>query len=403
MKKLLRNQKFPNPTNLKLLQNQHPNHQPKNHLPRLPRKYKKKTKKLTKTQLQKQKKKQKQEEETKAKEKAEKAEAEKRALEEKREAARAKKAASKAQKSPAAKPQAPPQAAVEAPKEEVLEEGWELPNPRKTKSKSGSSKGGAEKKVKEPTSAIEIQVPVKLHGQIIGKEGAFLKLIEKKSGGAKITMPKKSGGGLGVTVTGPTTAVKEAERIIKEIIDKGYSSVTHPEMTNNEIDLQNPKLIGRIAGPNGSYIKKIQEKTNVRVNFPDKDSKGSVLTLLGKQSDIMNAKIAINDLLNQGFCEITHPNWIAEEVDFPSEFLGKLIGEHGAKIKSLSTQYGVKIDTPKKEDGKQDVIVIKGLREKIEKAKEAIADILVVNNEPDEPPVPEPDDPWQQSPEEAEW
>lgn len=274
---------------------------------------------LTKTQLQKLKKKQKKETEEKAK-------AEEKALEVKREAAAAKKAAKQAQKKKEVA--SPTQAqAFEDSKEDVeeeLEEGWERPSARKTfkiskgpndKKKLGSkSKDLPDKKASAPKVVANVQVEKKRHGNVIGPKGAFLKLIQERTG-AKITMPKREGGGLGVVIEGSATEVAAAEIAIKEIAAKGYCSITHPETVSNTITLEDPGLVGRIAGPKGENLRKIQSGSGATLQLPDKKSAHAVITISGKPSEILNARVAIMDLINQGYSNYTHPGWAAEEFD----------------------------------------------------------------------------------------
>jgi len=294
--------------------------------------------------------------------------------------------------------------------EDELEEGWERPSARKTIKRPGGesdkkgrqkSKGGLQPDQKV---VVEVIVPKQNHGSLIGPQGQHLKLIQEKTG-ASVTMPKRDGGGLGVVLQGTAQAVAQAEQVIKDIVQKGFSPVTHPDFVNNEINLEDPALIGRIAGPKGTYIRKIQEKTGARLQLPERDSNRAVISIFGKPSETMAAKIALNDLINQGFSEITHPGWIAEEVDFPATSLGKLIGAGGAKIIEIQKLHAVKIDTPKRDDGKQplDIITIKGAKKNVDQAKEHISQLLIVPEEEETLPTPDPDDPWQQEPTAADW
>jgi len=368
-------------------------------------------KELTKTQLQKLKKKQKKEAEDKAK-------AEEKAIEVKREVAQAKKAAKAASKKKepvAPQPQASAYSSGEDTKEEELEDGWEKPKPRNTIRIRSPQDDKKRKEAKEAKKALsptaegpkvvsEVRVPKAKHGLIIGQKGATLDLIHKHTG-AKVQMPKREGGGLGVVISGTAEQVKEAEQIVRDLALKGYSQLTHPNFQSGEIILEDDKQVGRIAGPGGIHLKAIQKQSGATLQLPDKNAAKAVINISGKLEQITNAKLAIMSLLDQGYSEYTHPGWISEEYDFQPEYLGRLIGLGGSKIKEIQEKYDVKIDTPKKGEVKQDIIVIKGKQSSIEGAKEAIAELTVVHEAPtEELPVPAPDDPWNQGdPQEAEW
>jgi len=380
------------------------------------------TKEPTKTQLQKAKKKQKKEAEEKAK-------AEEKALEAKREQAQAKKAAKAAQKKKEAvspkvqqveasdeedtKEDTKEEEEVTKEEEEVLEDGWEKPKPRNTvrlrspkddkkRKEAAKSRGIPAPSAEGPKVVVEVRVPKNKHGSIIGSKGERLAFIQEKTG-AKVEMPKREGGGLGVIISGSAAQVKEAERAIRDIGTKGYSALTHPDFQSNEIQLVDDKQIGRIAGKGGVHLKAIQEKTGASLQLPDRNSPVNKIIIVGKPDEILNAKIAINELLSQGYCELTHPNWISEEFDFNSDYLGRLIGIKGSKISELSESFDVKIETPKKGDvnAKQDIIVIKGTQSNIDRAKEAIAELLSSNEVIEELPAPDPN--WENDPVEPEW
>jgi len=140
-------------------------------------------------------------------------------------------------------------------------------------------------------------------------------------------------------------------------------------------------------------------------NCQTKKADQQVISIFGKPEEVQKAKEYINSLISLGYSEATHPNWITEEVDFKPENLGRLIGPAGETIKRLCDKHDVKIDTPKRDDlsAPQDVISIKGTQYAIDQAKQAIEEILAqtASDAPEELPVPDPNDPWQQDPEEV--
>jgi len=265
-------------------------------------------------------------------------------------------------------------------------------------------------KAKLPTSPVEaktssvVNVPKNKHGLIIGKERKTLKLIEDKTG-TEIKMPKREGGGVGILVSGPPASVKLAEQVIRDLAMLGYSELTHPGTSGNQIELENSQSVGRIAGRGGEFIKLIQSKTGAKVQLPDKKADKQIISISGSSGDVQKAKEYINCLISLGYCEATHPGWTSEEIEFKTENLGRLIGLKGETIQKLCEKYDVKIDTPKKDDptAPQDVILIKGTQESIDQAKQGIEELLAssaANDAPEELPTPDPNDPWQQDPQE---
>jgi len=164
--------------------------------------------------------------------------------------------------------------------------------------------------------------------------------------------------------------------------------------------------LGAIIGKGGKFVQEIQQRTGAKINLPKKGSSDTTVGIVGRPQDIEAARTAIQDLLDQGYSSVTHPGWIKEEVEFPNELLGRLIGDKGATIKTISEKFGVRIDTPRKDEPqtRQDVIFIKGTPSKIELTKKYILEHLFNDEEEVEDEVtPAADDPWQQDPEKPEW
>jgi len=260
------------------------------------------------------------------------------------------------------------------------EEGeWEKPSVRKTARPREDREDKKEDK-KKPDVVEEVVVPPKVLGAVIGKGGDGRRNLETRSG-AKITMPKKDSG-KGIIIAGDAKAVEVAKKAIREIEEKGYSELTHPDHTHDLIVLKEDQKIGAIMGEGGKYAREIQKATNTRLNL-SKDVEPQTVKILGADSDVQTARQAIEELLNQGYTEITHPGWVTEEFEFPAESMGILIGSGGSTIKSISNSAGVKIETPRKDDpsSRLDVIAIKGTPRDIDIAKKKIQDILL-NDQP---------------------
>jgi len=189
-------------------------------------------------------------------------------------------------------------------------------------------------------------------------------------------MPKKDSG-RGIVIAGDKEAVEMAKKAIREIEEKGYSEITHPDHTHDTFVLKDQKMIGAILGEKGEYFKKIQENTGARLNF-NKDADPPTVKILGSDNEVQKARQALDELIHNGYSSITHPEWITEEFEFPEDRMGVLIGPQGSTIKKISSQARVKIETPRRDDpsSRLDVIAIKGTPDNIDIAKKAIQDVL---------------------------
>jgi len=85
-------------------------------------------------------------------------------------------------------------------------------------------------------------------------------------------MPKREGGGLGVVITGSPAQVKLAEQVIKDIIERGYSEITHPGISGNQIVLEDSQMVGRIAGKDAKLSRQFKIKAvqlfNCQIQMP---------------------------------------------------------------------------------------------------------------------------------------
>ena len=227
-------------------------------------------------------------------------------------------------------------------------------------------------------------IPFKYHGLIIGTEGNTLKLIQAGSG-ARIDMPKKDSGSTKVQIIGEAAQVANAKSAINSLINHGYSSITNPGTVHDDIHVDS-KNFGTVIGPKGAYLQAIQTKTKTRINFPDKDSNSERVTIVGKKEDVRTARLAIKELIADGFSPLTHEGLIKKEIDFPNDKLHILVGPKGQTIKSIQGSSGTKINIPDRNTSAGVTIV--GTPEGIANAERQINKILtpptLVEEEPEE-------------------
>ena len=265
---------------------------------------------------------------------------------------------------------------------------------------SGSSKGSkaahADGEHKEAASSNpgssdayeEMYIPFKHHAQLIGAKGATLQQLQ--STGAKVDMPKKDSGSTKVQLTGSAEAVRACKGAIESLISRGYSTVTHPGWVHDDVSVEE-RHFGLIIGPGGKYIQAIQQKTATRINLPDKDSGSTRVTIVGKKEDVRSARLAIKELITDGFSPLTHEQFVKREVAFPKDKLHILIGAKGQTIKSIQGNSKAKINIPERGSGvagEDARITVVGTPEAVAQAEKEIARLLipvqVVEEEPEE-------------------
>jgi len=163
--------------------------------------------------------------------------------------------------------------------------------------------------ITQPNTTDEgIDVPSSKIGAVIGRGGENIKIITAKTG-AKVNMPDRDSGSNTVTVTGPAEAVKEALGAIKELMEKGFSSLTHANHTMANVNVHRD-FIGTILGTRGATIQKLQTDHKVKINMPNSGGAEFVVcTLVGEATDVINARIAIEGMLVAPEPEPIAPEW----------------------------------------------------------------------------------------------
>jgi len=175
------------------------------------------------------------------------------------------------------------------------------------------------------------------------------------------------------------------------LISKGYSTITHPGWVHDDI-VVDEKNFGLIIGPSGQFIKAIQTKTNTRINLPDKDSSNRRVVIVGKKEDVRSARLAIKELIADGYSVLTHENFIKKEVAFPKDKLHILIGTKGQTIKSIQGNSKARIKIPERDSssapGQHAMIAVIGTPEQVAQAEKEIGRLLIpvqlVEEEPEE-------------------
>lgn len=286
-------------------------------------------------------------------------------------------------------------------------DGWTTIAPRKkaapAKKKSATSTeddGVAAPKV----NSIVVIVDEKYHRVIIGQEGSTLHMLEDATN-TKINVPNRDSGNKEVTVSGSDpNGIQQAKKAIEQLVAKGYSNITDPGKSDSMI-LVPPLMRKTLIGPGGKSIKAIQQETNVNIITPDRESKSDQVYIVGAKEDVRLAKAIIAELLHCGFCEVTHPGIRKEEIRFPFEKIGYLVGPGGVTIKRIQKKTGARINKPQQLGMP---LVIIGTREGIAEAK-ILIDAAI--NPPVEPGPPQSvqeleqqlDNKWSTVPEYGNW
>ncbi|KTW30781.1 hypothetical protein T552_00493 [Pneumocystis carinii B80] len=177
-----------------------------------------------------------------------------------------------------------------------------------------------------------------------------------------------------ITVQGAKENVEEAKSYIQELIRKlDEQTVLHLSIP--------VKHHGSLIGQGGKFVKRLEEKYQVKINFPrenlenkDTDTKKSEakdeVTIRGEKNGIALAKLELMDLLDY---EKEHGNTVTFTV--PMFTIAQILGKAGNSINELKNETETRIEIEKSTSDDPSAlatIFIQGTKDGIKKAKNSI-------------------------------
>jgi len=138
------------------------------------------------------------------------------------------------------------------------------------------------------------------------------------------------------------------------------------------------KKIGIVIGPGGATIKMIQEKTGVtRI-----DTAGGVFTISGKGPNVEQARDAIDQLIQKGFCSILYEDFSENYVNVHPSHFPDIIGKGGVIIQKIKKELKVEVSIPPTPDdavkqSKKYKVTLAGSAKQVEEAKEVLNSIIM--------------------------
>lgn len=130
------------------------------------------------------------------------------------------------------------------------------------------------------------------------------------------------------------------------------------------------ELFGSIIGQGGKYVTRLQEKYDVRINFPQdrKAAKGEV-SIRGTKKGVEAAKAEILELI-----AYEQENGHVETFDVPSKAVPRILGKSGAMINQIRIDTGAEVDLER--DGQKAALRLRGSKDAVAQARAAISEIV---------------------------
>jgi rRNA processing protein Krr1/Pno1 len=223
------------------------------------------------------------------------------------------------------------------------------------------------------------EYPHKLASHLIGKRGENIKKLQDEFD-VEINYTEGK-----VELKGPQAKCAACKSHILTLVKKLEDEATHAIKVP-------PQYHGDLKGPKGSQVMRLQERYNVRINFPrplaavaddaDGATEASFRNQPSQAPDVViikgpkkGADEAREELLN--LLQYTMDHAHTGTVSVSSKQIPSLIGAGGRELDSMRLQTGCSIDMPKKEDvdvsnsGRAEVR-LKGTKQQVEAAKKLI-------------------------------
>jgi predicted RNA-binding protein YlqC (UPF0109 family) len=143
---------------------------------------------------------------------------------------------------------------------------------------------------------VKVNIDPNKRSLVIGPKGLYMDLLQRELQ-VKIILPERLSSDGAVTIAGSRENVAKCKKAITQLVETGYSNVTHPNWTKESIPFSSSyrrRLIGRA----GQVIKSLQSNTGCRISFPEQSDK-DIVYITGARTNISAAIKAIQKIVEQ--------------------------------------------------------------------------------------------------------
>eukprot|EP00731_Ephydatia_muelleri_P015246 Em0008g966a len=220
--------------------------------------------------------------------------------------------------------------------------------------------------------SIKHQVPLEYHGLIIGAQGKDIRTMMEEYD-VSINVPPSEAQQDTITITGTVKNCEEArealQRRVKQLDAEKEERELRSFTTTIKVDQKyHPNIIGR----KGATIQKLREEHDVRVRLPAKeDPNPDEITITGYEHQVNAAKEEILKIVAEP--GESNADQVTQEVSIDHRIHSRLIGARGKSINKVMEKFNVDIRFPR--DKESDVVMISGLEENVEDAKDHILNL----------------------------
>jgi len=253
-------------------------------------------------------------------------------------------------------------------------------------SAKGEGKGAPEKEPEVDDGSISVTIPIPQGkiGRIIGPKGANITFIKEKTGVKAIDTQ-----GDVAVIIGQPEDVPKAEMAIRELIEKGYMSISYENFKADQITVPST-AIPNIIGKGGAIIQVIKKECEVEVDVEatPKQAEGAKrvvtkvkVSIVGELANVEKAKECIQSIAEFSHHEITHPGYTHEELAIEEWKYRFIIGPGGSQMRHIQNSWHVQVNIPR--DGGEDAkVLVVGEAISVEKAVKYINKVVEEAEQP---------------------
>ncbi|GAA6056085.1 hypothetical protein JCM3770_001962 [Rhodotorula araucariae] len=223
---------------------------------------------------------------------------------------------------------------------------------------------------------IEFEIPTEHVRHIVGKAGAGVNKLREDLGVRVDFGEQKKGPTSKVTVKGRKENAEEARRRIQSLATRMADEVTLAIPLAASLDR------GSLIGKQGSFLKRLEDRYDVRINFP-RGGKGAddsapatpqEITIRGPSK---GAKAAQGELVALIEYEKEHGNVVSFSV--PVKALPRILGRGGSQVNQIKDDTGVaSLDVDQEtSESTTATVTLRGTKSAIKKAREAVEKIAL--------------------------
>jgi len=217
----------------------------------------------------------------------------------------------------------------------------------------GKGKPEPEPVVDDGSISVTITVPEGKIGRIIGPKGANIAFIKEKTGIKNIDTQADV-----CTIVGQPEDVPKAEAAIKELIEKGYMSISYENFKGDQITVPSTS-IPNIIGKGGAIIQVIKKELQVEIDVEatPKFAEGAKRTvtqvkvsIAGELGNVEKAKECIQSIVQFSHHEITHPGFSHAELEVEEHKYRFIIGKGGSEMRHIQNSFHVQVNIPRADE-----------------------------------------------------